>query len=88
MTGYLRPVSIQWKRNGVNIMNDGSNYAIITVTGDPNAAVDTNGMTTNGVISILTNLNGDTGTYTCEIPGTHQQLSITVSTGTCRYRYR
>ena len=80
MTGYLRP-GIQWKRNGANIMNDGSNYAIITATGDPNAAVDTNGMTTNGVISILTNLNGDTGTYTCEIPDTDQQLSITVSTG-------
>ena len=82
MTGYLRPVSIQWKRNSVDIMNDGSNYAISTETGDPNAAVDTNGITTNGVISILTNLNGDTGTYTCEIPGTDQQLSITVSTGT------
>ena len=80
MTGYLRP-GIQWKRNGANIMNDGSNYVIITATGDPNVAVDTNGTTTDGVISILTNLNGDTGRYTCEIPGTDQQLSITVSTG-------
>ncbi|XP_003387055.2 PREDICTED: uncharacterized protein LOC100639991 [Amphimedon queenslandica] len=82
MTGYLRPGPIQWKRNGVDIMSDGNNYVITTATGDPNAAIDTNGATTSGIISILNNLNGDTGTYTCEIPGTDQQQSITVSIGT------
>ena len=78
MTGYLRPVAIQWKRNRDRV-SDGSNYVISTATGDPNAAVDTNGTTTSGIISILNNLNGDTGNYTCEIPGTDQQLTITIS---------
>ena len=81
MTGYLRPGPIQWKRNNADVSNDGSNYIISTTTGDPNVAIDINGELTNGNISVLNILNGDTGTYTCGIPGTNVQLSITVKIG-------
>ena len=81
MIGYLRPDPIQWKRNNADVSNDGSNYIISTTTGDPNVAIGTNGGLTNGNISVLNILNGDTGTYTCEIPNTDIQLSITVSIG-------
>ena len=81
MTGYLRPDPIQWKRNNANVNNDGSNYIISTTTGDPNVAIGTNGGLTNGINSTLNILNGDTGTYTCEIPDTNVKRSITVQIG-------
>ena len=81
MIGYLRPYPIQWKRNNADVSNDGSNYIISTTTGDPNVAIGTNGGLTNGIISVLSILNGDTGTYTCGIPDTDIQLSITVRIG-------
>ena len=81
MTGYLRPGPIQWKRNNADVSNDGSNYIISTLGGDPNVAIGTNGGLTNSIISVLNILNGDTSTYTCGIPGTNIQLSITVRIG-------
>ena len=81
MIGYLRPDPIRWKRNNADVSNDGSNYVISTLGGDPNVAIGTNGGLTNGNISVLNILNGDTGTYTCGIPGTNIQLSITVRIG-------
>ena len=81
MIGYLIPDPIQWKRNNADVSNDGSNYIISTTTGDPNVAISINGGLTNGNISVLNILNGDTGTYTCGIPDTDIQLSITVKIG-------
>ena len=83
MIGYLIPVLIRWKRNNANVNNDGNNYIISTTTGDPNVAIGTNGGLTNGIISVLNILNGDIGTYTCEISDTNIQLSITVRIGGC-----
>ena len=90
MIGYLIPDPIRWKRNNANVNNDGSNYIISTTTGDPNVAIGTNGGLTNGNISVLNILNRDIGTYTCGIPGTDEQLSITIITvstksGECKY---
>ena len=81
MIGYLRPDPIRWKRNNADVSNDGSNYIISTTTGDPNVAIDINGGLTNGNISVLNILNGDTGTYTCEIPDTNVKRSIIVKIG-------
>ena len=79
--GYLRPVAVEWKINDTNITSSDSNFAISTTTGDPNVAIGTNGGLTNGIISVLSILNGDIGTYTCGIPDTDIQLSITVKIG-------
>ena len=82
MIGYLRPnAAVQWKINDTDITSSDSNFTINTTTGDPNVAIGTNGGLTNGNISVLNILNGDTGTYTCGIPGTNIQLSITVKIG-------
>ena len=81
MTGYLRPFAVEWKINDTDITSSDSNFAISTTTGDPNVAIGTNGGLTNGINSTLNILNGDTGTYTCEIPDTDIQLSITVQIG-------
>ena len=81
MTGYLRPVAVEWKINDTNITSSDSNFAISTTTGDPNVAIGPNGGLTNGNISVLNILNGDAGTYTCGIPGTNVKRSITVSIG-------
>ena len=79
--GYLRPVAVEWKINDTNITSSDNNFTISTTTGDPNVAIGINGELTNGNISILNILNGDTGTYTCGIPGTGIQLYITVRIG-------
>ena len=80
--GYLRPnAAIRWKINDTIITSDDNNFTISTTTGDPNVAIDTNGGLTNGNISVLIILNGNTGTYTCEIPDTNVKKSITVQIG-------
>ena len=80
--GYLRSnAAIKWKINDTIITSDDNNFTISTTTGDPNVAIGPNGGLTNGNISVLNILNGDTGTYTCEIPGTNIKRSITVSIG-------
>ena len=82
MIGYLRPnAAVQWKINDTDITSSDSNFTINTTTGDPNVAIGTNGGLTNGNISVLNILNGDTGTYTCGISDTDIQLSITVRIG-------
>ena len=81
MIGYLRPFAVEWKINDTDITSSDSNFAISTTTGDPNVAIGTNGGLTNGINSTLNILNGDTGTYTCEIPDTNVKRSITVQIG-------
>ena len=82
MIGYLRSnAAIKWKINDTDITSSDSNFTISTTTGDPNVAIGINGELTNGNISVLIILNGDTGTYTCEIPDTNVKRSITVSIG-------
>ena len=83
MIGYLRPnAAVQWKINDTDITSSDSNFTINTTTGDPNVAIGTNGrLTIYGIRSVLNILNGDRGTYTCGIPGTDIQLSITVRIG-------
>ena len=80
--GYLRPnAAIKWKINDTDITSDDNSFTISTTTGDPNVAIGTNGGLTNGINSTLNILNGDTGTYTCGLPGTNVKRSITVQIG-------
>ena len=88
MIGYLRSnATVKWKINDTDITSNDSKFTISTTTGDPNVAIGTNGGLTNGNISILNILNGDTGTYTCRIPEFNIKRSITVRIGNQLRKY-